>query len=339
MSLADDIANEVEALAFDYPKGATLSDIAGYFGAPLAEVEHAIRWLKARGVGLPFLIEAQTKDPAAVRMGKRGGAARAKTQSKKERSELARLAAQARWGAPVEAGSRTGRESKETASPTTDDVMHMLRIAQHRLALAFPHGGNARELAEFLNVPQGRMYSAIKQAERDGWCEQITSYGDSNSGRVAVFEGMLCPAPQLTKMQVDVLEWIRKHAKADGSCEVPLNRCAAELGFAQINDKLDSMERKGYLARMTPYQYNGKLKGSPMYKLLPSPGDRKPELFTSKTAPDLLTAFAIDIDERGMDAICAEPIAVRRARERRIMIEAELKEIEAFLSTYDRLSK
>lgn len=37
------------------------------------------------------------KDPAAVALGKKGGKARLKTMSAKERSNAAKLAAQARW--------------------------------------------------------------------------------------------------------------------------------------------------------------------------------------------------------------------------------------------------
>jgi len=41
--------------------------------------------------------EKQGKDPAAVSMGKRGAAARAKKLTERERSEIAQIAAQARW--------------------------------------------------------------------------------------------------------------------------------------------------------------------------------------------------------------------------------------------------
>jgi hypothetical protein len=42
--------------------------------------------------------EEQGKDPAAAAMGRKGGAARAKTMSPKQRAEIARKAAKARWG-------------------------------------------------------------------------------------------------------------------------------------------------------------------------------------------------------------------------------------------------
>jgi len=41
--------------------------------------------------------EEQGKDPAAVAMGKKGGRARAEGLSAKERSEIAKKAAKARW--------------------------------------------------------------------------------------------------------------------------------------------------------------------------------------------------------------------------------------------------
>lgn len=41
--------------------------------------------------------ESQGKDPAAVSLGKRGAAARAKSLSAKKRSEIARRAAAKRW--------------------------------------------------------------------------------------------------------------------------------------------------------------------------------------------------------------------------------------------------
>jgi hypothetical protein len=43
------------------------------------------------------------KDAAAVSMGKKGGAARAKSLSAKERAEIARKAATSRWKAPSDA--------------------------------------------------------------------------------------------------------------------------------------------------------------------------------------------------------------------------------------------
>ncbi len=44
--------------------------------------------------------ESQGKDPAAVSLGKRGAAARAKSLSPKKRSEIAKKAAQKRWKSP-----------------------------------------------------------------------------------------------------------------------------------------------------------------------------------------------------------------------------------------------
>jgi hypothetical protein len=41
--------------------------------------------------------EEQGKDPAAVALGKRGGAARAKSMTRKKRKEIAEKAAKARW--------------------------------------------------------------------------------------------------------------------------------------------------------------------------------------------------------------------------------------------------
>jgi hypothetical protein len=41
--------------------------------------------------------EDEGKDPAAVALGRKGGAARADALSKRKRSEIARLAASARW--------------------------------------------------------------------------------------------------------------------------------------------------------------------------------------------------------------------------------------------------
>ena len=42
-------------------------------------------------------VEDDGKDPAAKAMGKKGGAARAKTLSAEQRKEIARVAANARW--------------------------------------------------------------------------------------------------------------------------------------------------------------------------------------------------------------------------------------------------
>jgi len=372
MTLSDQIEAEAGALAFDYPKGASPTDIAGYFGAPISQVESALSDLRRRGVDLAFMVpqkkesarlqgeayataqqaslNAKLKNADAVQLGQKGGAASAAAMSAEERTERARAAANARWGGDaVEAGRKGGvtaslnrlnRESRETASPTTDDVIQKIRASQEDMARAFPFGGNAEELAEFLGVPRHRMYAAIKTAEVEGWCEQVKSYGNKQSGRIAVFAGMHCPAPMLTDLQRRVLDWIKDHAKPDGTCEVKLNKCAADLEMGMVTDKLDSMERKGYIARLTPYQYNGNLRGSPIYQLLPPPETREPELFLIKPKEaNQMVAFAADVDARGYDVVGAEPYAVRRARERRFAIEAELKEIDAFLATYERLSK
>jgi hypothetical protein len=42
--------------------------------------------------------EEQGKDPAAAAMGRKGGAARAKSMTAEKRAEIARKAAQKRWG-------------------------------------------------------------------------------------------------------------------------------------------------------------------------------------------------------------------------------------------------
>jgi hypothetical protein len=42
--------------------------------------------------------EEQGKDPAAAAMGRKGGAARAKSTTAEKRAEIARKAAQKRWG-------------------------------------------------------------------------------------------------------------------------------------------------------------------------------------------------------------------------------------------------
>jgi hypothetical protein len=42
--------------------------------------------------------ESEGKDPAAVALGRKGGEARAKKMSKKQRSAIARKGAKARWG-------------------------------------------------------------------------------------------------------------------------------------------------------------------------------------------------------------------------------------------------
>jgi hypothetical protein len=46
----------------------------------------------------PLTPEEQGKDPAAAAMGKKGGAARAKSMTADRRAEIARKAAQKRWG-------------------------------------------------------------------------------------------------------------------------------------------------------------------------------------------------------------------------------------------------
>ena len=44
------------------------------------------------------IAESEGKDPAAVALGRKGGKARAKGLSKKRRQEIARKAAEGRWG-------------------------------------------------------------------------------------------------------------------------------------------------------------------------------------------------------------------------------------------------
>lgn len=317
MELLEEMRSELDALGELFPKGVTIPELAGYFGVPQRQIEPVINALEGEGAlcvdgdSIAFTDAMPRQAPA-------------------ERS----------------ADAYTLREAIRTVSaeygldrPSHEECVKRVRDAVPLLAEYFPNGVSAGELSTTLSLTLQRAHAAIAEAEKEGWCEQVKAYGNRKTGRIAVFEGMLVPPPLLTEMQARVLEWMQAHADKDNICEVVMNRCAADLEIPMVIDKLDSMERKEYIARITPYRMRGK-NTSPIFKILPTPVARKPQLFKSIAAEQAAKrVFAEEVEARGMEAVCAEPVAVRRARERKRYLEVELQEVKEFLKTYERLSK
>lgn len=337
MNLIEEMRSELSALSEHFPKGATLPEVAGFFGVPLRQLEPAINALEMEGAvclnGETVSFQTFGGGPMAQAAGAKGGAAAARERLKAEKAHAAAFDVR-------DAVVRARVEIGPSDCPSLEDALLRVKDALPLLADIYPHGVSAREMAVTLDLPIQRVYRVLADAETEGWCEMVKAYGNRQTGRVAVFDGMLVPPPQLTELQSRVLEWIKHQANGAPVVEVNMTRCAAELEMGMIQDKLDSMERKGFLARLTPYRERGR-HGSPIYKVLPSPEPRPPVLWSSKTqgASDRSEAFAQELEERGYEAVSVEPIAVLRARERKRMIEAELAEIVEFLKTYDRLSK
>lgn len=340
MTLADQIVSEAGALAFDYPKGASLADIAGYFGAPLPQVEVAIRDLKERGVDLPFLLDGdrqphhiakrrgepnaggwetrrenenarredgigefapREKNPDAVALGRRGGEkggnARAAALSDERRSEIARLAAQARWGekeATDQGVILTGRdggplsdilqEAMESMGSPVDALGHgrlmpiiqkngimrertMTEILVERLrpmlpefAKQFPFGMTARDLKNHTNASTNVVYEAIQKLVFEGlgiWESEMD--GRSNTHRFYV-RGMRQLPPALTHNQEAVYEGCLKQVPQNqrGIINCSIIDKENDLPTGSTVTVLYTLERKGLIRRITPWHRTGK---------------------------------------------------------------------------------
>lgn len=337
MSLADDIEREAGSLAFDYPKGASLSDVAGYFGAPLPKVEAAIAELQSRGVALPFLKKGESahlsaearkrsrqssenvqraellrqadvtpvgdgvtltgrddgplsdvlqeamkslggsidanghgrfaseKSPDAVTLGEKGGRARAASMSPEKRSEQARKAATARWSdVPVIQSNGILRE------PTaTERLVERLRPMLPKFAQQFPFGMTARDMRNHTNASANVVYEAIQTLvfERLGiWESELD--GKSNTHRFYV-RGMRQLPPVLTNNQEAVYESAMRLAR-NGRAIINCANVDKEnsLSPGSAITVLYTLERKGLVRRITPWDREGK-KTPAEYEVLP----------------------------------------------------------------------
>jgi len=338
MEVLEEIRAELSALADTFPKGVSTPELAGYFGVPLRQIEPAINALEMEGAvclngeTVSFQNRGATRLASAREAGRKGGLAASREAMKDDVERRAKAFGLRR--AIQETSAEYGIES-----PSLEESVRRVRDALPLLAEYYPHGVSAAELSSTLMLHLSRAYAVIKQASDDGWCEQVRAYGHRKNATVAVFEGMMVPAPLLTDLQQRVLNWIKEKANGATTVEVNMTQCASDIDVSMIQDKLDSMERKGFIARLTPYRERGK-NGSPLFEILPEPQPRAPTLWKSPTAVQVEAgALMSDIEERGFEAVSVEPIAVRRARTRKRAIEVELKQINEFLKTYDRLSK
>lgn len=276
MPLADDIKAEAEELASVYPRGAAPADLAGYFGEPLPAVERALAQLEKSGVALPFLKRETPKDAAAVALGQKGGKARAASMTAEERAEIARGAARRRWD-----------HLPEHREPSHEECTARLKDALPRLAEAFPNGILVSHIAQQLNITQYRARIAVNGALRDGWAKAIYIMGgepQEHKPRAILFKGMVELPPGLSGRQEKVLSWIRANMRPGQ--QMPLNKAkiTKDVGLkGMIDDVLWALEKKGYVARITPWNREG-LKTSPVYEMLEPPEPLEPKI---EAPPDL----------------------------------------------------
>ena len=67
---------------------------------PADVIGNAVHVMKIATGEIEDTVEDDGKDPAAKALGKKGGAARAKSMTPERRAEIARKAAEKRWGKP-----------------------------------------------------------------------------------------------------------------------------------------------------------------------------------------------------------------------------------------------
>lgn len=322
-ALEQEVREELLTLATLYPRGASMTDLAGYFGVPVPEISKAITFLQVGGevclrgqvvvfedaIDGPYQVPANTnegKDPSAVALGKRGGAkggkARAAALSDERRSEIAKRAAEARWG-PKDGGVViTGRNgaplsdllqsaAKEIGGAVdeqghghlpvlqangimrektaTEMLVDRLRPMLADLPKHFPFGMTARDLRNHTNASANVVYEAIQKLVFEGlgiWENEMD--GKSNTHRFYV-RGMRRLPPALTHNQEAVYEAALAQVK-NGRGIVSCTAIDRSLKFSSGTalTVLYALERKDLVRRISPWQREGK-KEPAEYEVLP----------------------------------------------------------------------
>lgn len=311
MDLADEIEGDAEAIARDYPKGATQSDLAGYYGVPLAQIQHALNVLRRDGVALTFL-KGEVAPPS-------GGETH-----------------QIKTGV-IRPGPHPNRKEKRLP----EEKAEIMRPGLESLARRYPYGATMAEVAAFFDLSAQHAYAAIQILVSEGAAAWVK---DGNGpGNIFYAPGMMQMPPPLTQLQEAVYCAIRDKA-TDGKASINATRLAQEIGSSQgsIAQICYALELKGYLRRLTPYGAKPGAQATPGGKLQNPPS---PEYEVYEPAPRT-PAFAKPSPTQPAfpkAAIIARRIAeddvIKKAVARRQELVAEIAKIDAFLETYSDLTK
>jgi hypothetical protein len=322
-TLSDEITSEASDLRAAYPKGATPHDLAGWFAQPIARIEAALAELREQGADLSFMRQDETKDPAAVAMGRRGGRARADKLAPERRAEIAKKAATGRWS------NKHTKKLQETEAQTRARSI-LPRLPE--LAEAFPLGARADQFAKHFGLTAAHAYPtihALVAANQANW-EQL-EYGGESFVFVA---GMRKPLPPLTDKQQQVYEYLANRADADGELIVVYKQVGDHFGAqgSSIMSRCDILERKGYIRRLSPYPKAGNQNSSPRYAVF-SPEPR-PVVAGRAQLEKLIRDTASD---DGFEFEDSDPPAIHKALQRRRELLAELNQLNGFLRLYGEL--
>lgn len=315
MGLIEDVRSELSTLAESYPKGATLIDLASYFGVPLRQIEPVVNALEGEGA-LAFKGDKLLFD----------GSETARSKARTRDTTRSRLRPE-----HYKVNNKTwayGVHPNRIEVTAPEARAQEMRPGLERLAKAFPYGATAAQMADFFRMTPEHVYSAIRalEASGDGVWEKTR---DGKGGNIFFVEGMLQAPPALTENQERVYAAICKIAH-NGRATVKYAQIVKDTGIVQgsIIQICYALEVKRYIKRLTPYDREG-VRTSPEYEVY-SPEPRKPNI--PRKRQDALPAspgVAPEISAR----ICDEA-AIKRALARREECVEEIKRIDDFLALY-----
>lgn len=304
VSLADEIEEDAAQIATDYPKGATITDLAGYYGVPLAQVQQAIAALRREGVSLYFL---KGEPPASMPPS-------LETHTIKT--------------GVVRPGPHPNKKEKRLPEVQAD----AMRPGLESLARRYPYGATLNEVAEFFGLAGQHAYGAIQLLAAEGEAAWVKDGNGPNN--ILYVPGMMQMPPPLTQLQEAVYCAIRDIA-VDGKATVNGSQIAKATGTSQgsVAQICYALELKGYVRRLTPYNYRSAKQSTPGGALVST----SPEYEVFEPTPRK-PAFAKAMAKQPsfpQSTIVAKRIAdddvVKKAIARRVELVAE---IDAFLDTY-----
>jgi len=349
MSLADEIAADADDLQDAYPKGATLHDLAGYYGEPLSSIEKALGALRARGDPLLFLRAAEpVKDVAAQALGRKGAIARNARKAARER--WSPTASREPW-APQQThrvnhiaehdGPHPNKRGRTQPERLADDLRYRL----HELVAAHQLGATIKQFAKFFaidTITHAREAIAILEAEATiivAW-----TY-DTPREKIIYVRGMRQTPPPLTATQERIFDEILRRAHGAPTTIVNYTDVAKAAGtaYGSAAQVCWALERKGYLKRLTPYDRDG---GEAPFSGSTFNGMRSPE-YEIRT-PTLSDPFADALPPKRPQSVRPHPDipaairdqgAVKRAVAKRADLVREIERIDAFLGTFGDLAE
>lgn len=314
-TLAEEIASETETLCHEYPKGMALTDVAGYFGAPLKDVQRAIDTLKRSGAPLPFLKDGP------------------KPREPWEPRETHVINGQI--------GEREGPHPNKRGRTHPEQLADQIRYQLPELVKLYPLGCTVAQFKEQFGLDTQHAYAAISALEGEG--DVVCAYThDQPRMKIVYARGMREPPPPLTDLQERVLTEITRRAAGANAVTVNYLNVAKTVNGApgSIPQVCWALERKGYLRRLTPYgdggeqEEDGRMNGqrSPEYEVL------KPELNDPFASQPVKEARHVKphphVSKKNRDQT-----AVKRAIARRAELVREIERIDAFLETFEDLSR